>query len=181
MAIAHQAPLSMGILQARVLEGVAVPTSRGSSLPRNRTRVSYVSSTGRQVLGSPSFIIFFNKVVEITIFLNSASLFSKIMKPEEGVLSIISWVQIINSMNPLVQMKERKWSHLVMSDSWNPMDCSLPGYSVHGIFQARILEWVAISFSRRSSRPRDWTCISHLESRRFTVWATREVMVHMSP
>ena len=35
----------------------------------------------------------------------------------------------------------------------NPMDCSLPGFSVHGIFQARILEWVAISFSRRSSQP----------------------------
>ena len=45
------------------------------------------------------------------------------------------------------------------------MDCSLPGSSVHGIFQARILEWVAISFSRGSSRPRDQihiTCISHI-------------------
>ena len=37
----------------------------------------------------------------------------------------------------------------------NPMDCSLPGSSVHGIFQARILEWVAIPFSRGSSGPRD--------------------------
>ena len=43
----------------------------------------------------------------------------------------------------------------------DPMDCSLPGSSVHGIFQARRLEWVAISFSRRSSRPRDWTRVSH--------------------
>ena len=40
------------------------------------------------------------------------------------------------------------------------MDCSLPGSSVHGIFQARILEWVAIPFSRGSSQPRDGTCIS---------------------
>ena len=39
----------------------------------------------------------------------------------------------------------------------NPMDCSLPGSSVHGIFQARILEWVAISFFRASSQPRDQT------------------------
>ena len=39
----------------------------------------------------------------------------------------------------------------------NPMDCSLPGSSVHGIFQARVLEWVAISFSRGSSWSRDWT------------------------
>ena len=54
------------------------------------------------------------------------------------------------------------------------MDCSLPGSSVHGIFQARILEWVAISFSRRSSRPRDWTRVSHIVGRRFTIWATRE-------
>ena len=55
------------------------------------------------------------------------------------------------------------------------MDCSLPGSSVHGIFQARILEWVAISFSRRSSWPRDWTWVSHIVGRCFTVWATREV------
>ena len=42
----------------------------------------------------------------------------------------------------------------------DPMDCSLPGSSVHGIFQARVLEWVAISFSRGSSRSRDRTCSS---------------------
>ena len=44
----------------------------------------------------------------------------------------------------------------------NPMDYSLPSPSVHGIFQARILEWVVISFSRRSSWPRDRTCISYI-------------------
>ena len=38
----------------------------------------------------------------------------------------------------------------------DPMNCSLPGFSVHGIFQARILEWVAISYSMDSSQPRDW-------------------------
>ena len=42
----------------------------------------------------------------------------------------------------------------------DPMDCSLPGFSIHGILQARILEWVAISSSRRSSQCRDQTCIS---------------------
>ena len=50
-------------------------------------------------------------------------------------------------------------SHSVVSVC-NPMDCSLPGSSVHGILQARILEWVAISYSKGSSRPRDWTCVS---------------------
>ena len=42
----------------------------------------------------------------------------------------------------------------------NPMDCNLPGSSVCGILQARILEWVAIPFSRRSSQPRNWTLVS---------------------
>ena len=54
------------------------------------------------------------------------------------------------------------------------MDCSLPGSSVHRIFQARVLEWVAISFSRGSSQPRGWTPISHIAGRCFTLWATRE-------
>ena len=54
------------------------------------------------------------------------------------------------------------------------MDCSLPGSSVNEIFQARILEWAAISFSRGSSQPRDRTQVSCIVGRRFTVWATRE-------
>ena len=52
---------------------------------------------------------------------------------------------------------------------WDPVDCSPPGSSVHGIFQARELEWVAISFSRGSSRPRDQTQVSLITGRRFTI------------
>ena len=59
----------------------------------------------------------------------------------------------------------------------DPIDCSLPGSSIYGIFQARVLEWVAISFSRGSSRPRNWIWVSHIVGRHFTVWATREVSV----
>ena len=72
-------------------------------------------------------------------------------------------------------MCEVKWSEVVQScpTLCNPMDCSLPGSSVPGILQAGILEWVAISFSRRSSQPRDWTWISRISGRRFTIWATR--------
>ena len=55
------------------------------------------------------------------------------------------------------------------------MDCSLPGSSFHGIFQARIPEWVAISFSRRSSQPRDWIWVSRIAGKHFIIWATREV------
>ena len=51
----------------------------------------------------------------------------------------------------------------------DPVDCSLSGFSVHGIFQARVLEWIAISFSRGSSRPRNRTRVSRIAGRRFTV------------
>ena len=57
----------------------------------------------------------------------------------------------------------------------DPIDSSPLSSSVPGILQARILEWVAISFSRGSSQPRDWTQASHIVDRCFTVGATREV------
>ena len=56
----------------------------------------------------------------------------------------------------------------------DPMDCSLPCSSVHWIFQARVLEWAAISFSRGSSWPRDQTWVSHIVGICLTVRATRE-------
>ena len=56
----------------------------------------------------------------------------------------------------------------------DPMDCSLPRSSVHGIFQAKVLEWIAISFSSGSSQTRDQTQVSRIVDRCFTVWATRD-------
>ena len=58
----------------------------------------------------------------------------------------------------------------------DPMDCSLPDSSFHGIFQARILEWVAIPFSRGSSWPRDQTQVSCIAGRFFTFSATMEAL-----
>ena len=52
--------------------------------------------------------------------------------------------------------------------------CNLPGSSVHGVLQARIMEWIAIPFSRDSSWPRDWTQVSCTAGRFFTVWATMD-------
>ena len=63
-----------------------------------------------------------------------------------------------------------------MSDSLRPVDCSPPSSSVHGILQARILEWVAISFSRGSSQPRDRTQVSYIAGRCFNLCTTREVL-----
>ena len=56
----------------------------------------------------------------------------------------------------------------------NPMDHSPPGSSDHEILQARKMEWVDIPFSKKSSRPRDWTQVSCIIGRHFTDWATRE-------
>ena len=72
---------------------------------------------------------------------------------------------------------KESWSEVTQSclTLCDPVDCSLPGSSVHGIFQAIVLEWIAISFSKGSTQPRDWTRVSRIVDRRFTVWATREV------
>ena len=107
-----------GILQARILEWVAFPFSRGSSQPRAQTQVS--CTAGRFfTTESPG-------------------------KPE---------VKVAQPCPTLC----------------DPMD-----YTVHGILQARILEWVAFPFSRGSSPPRDRTQVSRIGGRRFNLWATRE-------
>ena len=63
-------------------------------------------------------------------------------------------------------------SHSVYLNLCDPLD-----YTVHGILQARILEWVAFPFSRGSSQPRDWTQVSHIAGGFFTSWATREALI----
>ena len=56
------------------------------------------------------------------------------------------------------------------------MECNFSGSSVHGILQARILEWLAIPFRRGSSQPRDRTQVSCIAGEFFTIWATRETL-----
>ena len=70
-----------------------------------------------------------------------------------------------------MKVKVKSLTHIRLC---NPTDGSLPGSTVHGIFQARILEWAAISFSRGSSQARDRTRVSCIADRCCTVWATRE-------
>ena len=64
---------------------------------------------------------------------------------------------------------------------FNPIDYSAPGSSVHGILQARILEWVAIPFSRGSSWHRNWTQVSCIAGKFLTIWATREIPISWLP
>ena len=65
-----------------------------------------------------------------------------------------SW-EILTFLNSAMRYKEESEVVQAFLTLCDPMDCSLPDFSFHGIFQARILEWVTIFFSRGSSRPRD--------------------------
>ena len=81
------------------------------------------------------------------------------------------------SSRELESEKNESVSCSVMSNSFEPIqpvDCSLPGSSVHGILQVRILERVAMPSSRASSQPRDQTQVSLTAGGFFTIWATRE-------
>ena len=73
---------------------------------------------------------------------------------------------------------KQRWGEVLVTQSCltlcKPMDCSPPGSSIYGILQARILEWVAIPFSRGSSWTRDQTWVSCTAGRFFTIWATRQ-------
>ena len=77
-----------------------------------------------------------------------------------------------HSCTHLTLLSEVTQSYLTLCD---PMDYSLSGSSIHGIFQARLLQWVAISFSRGSSWPRDWTQVSCIVGRRFYHLSHQEV------
>ena len=85
----------------------------------------------------------------------------------------ILYFYIIATLNP----NSKTWH--VLSHVWlcDPMDCSPPDSSVHGFFQASILQWVAISFSKGSSWPRDRTCVSCIGRWILYHWDTWEAMV----
>ena len=81
------------------------------------------------------------------------------------------WSLSTPEMRPLVEDQRRKKESEAQSSPTlcDPVDCSPPGFSVHGILQARIQEWVTISFSRGPSQPRDRTRVFHIGGRRFNL------------
>ena len=95
--------------------------------------------------------------------------------------SILAWkISWTEEPGGLQSMGSQRVGHDWATNTWlthNPMDYSPPGSSVHGILQAKTLEWFAISSSRGSSRPRDQTHVSHIAGGFFTFWATREALL----
>ena len=94
--------------------------------------------------------------------------------------SFHTYLDLQRSLTSLHELHEVSDKNVYVCAQWcltlcNPMDCSLPGSSVHGIFQVRILEWVTISFSKGSSQPRNRTsvsCVSCIGTRGFLTTGT---------
>ena len=95
----------------------------------------------------------------------------------QSLLKLMSMEVVMPSNHLILCHPQVKWVSEVTQSCpilCNLVDCSLPGFSVPGILQARILEWVTISFSRGSSWPRVWTRVSCVGGRCFNLWSTRE-------
>ena len=140
-----------GIFQARVLECVAISFSRGSFQPRDRTPFSCTAG---------GFTIWATREALGELRRDSQKEPSRLFKQSVShVLCLKVKVKVAQSC---------------------PTLCDLMDYTVHGILQARILEWVALPFSRESSQPRDRTQVSRIAGRFFTSWATRKAQEYWS-
>ena len=137
------------ISQARILEWPVIYTSRGSSWPGDWTHISWVPHM---------WILYLWASWECKLIFCGGIL--GIMHGSDDILWSLSssYARLLNCVQLFV----------------TPKDCSPAGPSVHGISQARILEWVAIPFSRGSSQPRDWIQVSCIAGGFLTIWATRE-------
>ena len=159
------------IFQARILEWVAIPFSRGSFQPRDQTLVSCI--------GGRFFTDWSTREAQISCSI-----------PGLEPLGVWSLSVLSNSLwKPTYphcaldydgrgygyRSQAQKFHLLLLSLVWlfyDPMDCSPPVSAVHEIFQSRILGWVAISFSRGSSWPRNWTQVFCIAGSFFTNWVT---------
>ena len=111
------------------------------------------------------------QIKSLTVSFVSPRICHEVMGPDAMIL--VFWMLSFKPTLDPVMSWRREVSQFCPT-LWDPMDCSLPDSSLHGILQARVLEWVAISFSRESSQPRHWTRVSCIPGRRFNLWATRE-------
>ena len=120
--------------------------------------------------------LFFKMMMLLKCCTQYASKFGKLSSAHRTGKCQFSFQSQRKAMPKNVKSKESERSEVTQScpTLCDPMDYSLPGSSIHGIFQARVLEWVAISFSRGSLWPRDQTQVSHIAGRHFTIWASRE-------
>ena len=166
-----------GIFQARRLEWVAISFSRGSGFPDPGIKPASLTSpalAGRFFNTGPSGKHIIAHLVLVKSYLSHRDICSPISHPWKQLSWGSPWLlwihlELLNVACGVLCLVAQSCLTLC-----NPMDCSLPGSSVHGISQTSRLEWVAISFSSRSSRPRDWTHISCIGKWILYHWANRE-------
>ena len=180
------------ILQARILEWVAISFSRGSSWPRNRTRVSWIAgrwftdwamrkwkkktevAQSCPTLCDPWTVAY---QVPPSMWFSRQEYWNGLPFPFPGDLRNSG----IEPRSPTFQadtLTSEPPGKPNLSNNRKILPDPLPvwlfstPWSVHGILQARVLEWVAFPFSRGSSQPRDWTQVSCIAGGIFTSWAT---------
>ena len=141
-----------GILQARILEWVTIPFSRGSSQPRGQTQVSCMAGRFFTVWASSGALAVYSPLLLLLLLL-STSVVSDSVRPHRRQPTRLPCPWDPPGKNTgmgchflLRCMKVKSESEVAQSCPTlsNPMDCSPPGSSIHGIFQARVLEWVPL-------------------------------------
>ena len=148
-------------------EVIAIASYRVCSRPRNQTQIPISSAlAGRFFTTSATweakllaYILLHDLIVEFNHFTWMQRVFKNFLFKH-----LISYV-----CNYVLWKWSESFSCLVVSDSFRLHGLSPPGSSVYGILQVRRLDWVSISFSRRSSQPRDRTCVSSIAGRFFTI------------
>ena len=151
-----------GILQARILEWVAFPFSRGIFLAQGSNPGLQADSLPSEPPRKP------NRLYQCFVEIESLGSWLR------------SWLSYLLAMWLCISYHPRLWLSFPIYTIWKWVTQSCPtlfdtmDYAVYGILQARILEWVAIPFSSGSSWPRNWTKVSRIAGGFFTTWVTRE-------
>ena len=173
------------IFQARILEWVAIPFSRGSSRPRYRTQL---------LTGLDSLASLIVQCLKICLAIQETQVQSLSQQDPtcHGATKPVchDYWACTPRAHVLQRQKPSEWEACELQlgkvkvaqscpTLCDLMECSLPASHVHGILQTRVLEWAAIPFSRGSSQPRDWTQVSHIAGKFFISWATREIRDHI--
>ena len=143
--VAQQAPLSMGILQERILEWVAMSASRGSSQPKDWTQVSHTTGRFFTIWATRDALLLLLLPTHFSLVQPQRRQPTRLPHPWDspGKNTGVGCHFLLQCMKV---KSESEVAHLCPTLS-DPMDCSLPGSSVHGIFQARVLEWGAIEIA----------------------------------
>ena len=182
-SVVHQTPLSMGFYRQGYWSELPFPSPGDLPIPRTESRscslqadslLSEPPGKTEEVEQSQYLILnpFGSSLVLVPSTILSATdsnIWTEIPSFFHNTSCFLRWYMFKCCSD---WMRMCVLSHSVMSDSLRPMDWSPSGFSVHGILQARRLEWIANPFSRGSSQPRDRTLVPCVAGRFFTIWAT---------